>query len=256
MSENVTFEYIVDEAEEILDEAVDYSEVDAYRNIKVKFEKFYLPFLIVIGVPCNILALLILIRRRLWLHHEAYVYLTAILILNAATLVVLYGDRCLRLSNDQLARFSLSADIFCKLWNWADYVIICMNWLHVLMLLNVYLRQQLITSSDRRGCYMNLASKYCTLFGTKVVITSFFTVCALSNFWAFSVFSLQDYYEIWWHCSVSFLYLKQHRLLLRTSWGIRCIPLVILLTLLLLVVWKRRRSSEYAFNQMNGVTLD
>src|SRR6218665_1108757 len=118
MSENVTFEAVVAESAEILGEIGEYYEGTLTQYIIMRqIENCYFLSLIVTGVPCNILALLILIRRRLWLHHEAYIYLAAVLIVNVTTLVVHYGDLCIAILHfdRQLIRLSISADIICKL---------------------------------------------------------------------------------------------------------------------------------------------
>ena len=256
MSENVTFEAIVAESAEILGEIGEYYEGTLTQYIIMRqIENCYFLSLIVTGVPCNILALLILIRRRLWLHHEAYIYLAAVLIVNVTTLVVHYGDLWLRLLDQELIRLSASSDIICKFWAWVYHAISYSNWLPVLMLLNIYLRQQLIVSSDRRGCCVNLAAKYCTVFGTKVVISSLFTVCAVRNFWASLMFSLQRYSNNW-YCEFSMHNNSQHVLVHRAYFWIEVMSFVIVLLLLLLVVWKRKRSSNFVFNEMNGATED
>ena len=97
MSENMTSNAIADEGSEILNEFVEYYEPGPHQDITSQIENCYFLSLIVIGVPCNILALLILIRRRLWLHHKACIYLAEILVMNAAKLVVLFGDLSLEL---------------------------------------------------------------------------------------------------------------------------------------------------------------
>src|SRR6218665_580866 len=193
MSENSTFEANVDEDAVILGDMDEYFERDLTEYILGQIASCYFLSLIVIGVPCNILALLILIRRRLWLHHEAYIYFAVVLIVNVATLVVNYGDLWLLVFDQQLVRFSKSSDISCKLWAWVVHLVSYNNYLPFCMLLNVYLRQRLNVSSDRKECCVNLAAKYCTVFGTKVVISSLVTVRAVRNFWAFSIFTLVRY---------------------------------------------------------------
>src|SRR6218665_437855 len=255
MSENVTFQAIVDEATEIQDDVDEYDyyqqNIGEHSNLITMFYKCYYPFLIVIGVPCNILTLLILIRRRLWLHHEAYIYLGAVLIVNTGMLFVVYGDNWLEHIDRQLIKLSTSADIICKLWDWITDFSSSENWLHVLMLLNVYLRQQLITSSDRRGCYRNLAAKYCTLLGTKVVIGSFFTVFAAAHFWLLTISSLERG-SVTWRCRFLPLYYPQYTLLIQSLHWIGVILLISVLALILLVVWKRWKST--GVGQMNGAT--
>jgi|SRR6218665_2411162 len=259
MSETVTFEAVVGEGQEIVHEVYDYEYSGMttleYINLILLIEKFYIPFTIVVGVSCNILALLILIRCRLWLHHEAYIYLAAILIVNVATLILRYGDYWLRLFDHPYVRLPISSDIICKLWMWVLHTIHYIDWMFVLMLLNVYLRQQLITSNERRGCYMNLAVKYCTLFGTKVVIGSFFTVCAVASFWGLSVSSLDRNYGPL-DCHISRLYHAHHALLYLLMNWMAVISLVIILPVLMLAVWKRWKSSFFVFNEMNGATED
>jgi len=261
MSENVTFEAVAEEALEIqddlgLNEFEDYQQsILQHANLITMFYKCYYPLQIVIGFPGNILALLILIRRRLWLHHEAYIYLAAVLIVNAVTLVVVVGDHCLEIFDHELVRLSLSADIICKLWEWIFHFYSYSNWLHVLMLLNVYLRRQLATSNDRRGCYMNLAANYCTLFGTKVVVGSVFTVFVAANFWLLSFSSLERVYRSTsWRCSYNDLHLMQYILLTRSLHWTETISLAIVLLLILLAVCRRWKST--GFSQMNGATND
>ena len=259
MSENVTFETIVDEIPEIQDDDDDFEDyqqsIREHLNLVTIFFRCYYPFLIVIGVPCNILALLILIRRRLWIHHEAYIYLAAVLIINVTALVVRYGDHCIAILHfdRQLIRLSISADIICKLWGWILHFYYYSNWLHVLMLLNVYLRQQLATSNERRGCYTNLSAKYCTLFGTKVVICSFLTVYTAAYFWSFSGFSLQSNNGMW-RCGSGPLDYIRHRVLYYSLPFTDVISLVIVLSLILLAVWKTWK--RVGFSQMNGATGD
>jgi len=256
MSENVTFSTFVDEELEGLDEVEAYTEDNAPYIIMHYFELCYTTLLVVIGVPCNILALLVLIRRRLWQQYEAYVYLAAILIINTVKLVLLISNQWLYLIDQRLVRLSTAADILCKFWIWLLYVISYINWLHVLMLLNVYLRQQLITSGDVRGCFINLAAKYCTLFGTKVVITSFFIICTLANFFSFALSNLESI-EDNWHCPISVLHWRQFELLFKTSWWLGINMSVIAATpLLLLVVLKIKRSSGFKFGHMNGGSQD
>src|SRR6218665_2600570 len=105
---------------------------------------------------------------------------------------------------------------------------------------------------------MNLAADYFSLFGTKVVIGSLFTVCAARNFWPFSVYSLYFHFSYFdeWFCAFTVHNTDPPMLLHNAIYWIEVVSFVIVLLLLVLAVWKRKRSPNFVFSHMNGATED
>lgn len=141
-----------------------------------------LPFLIIPGLFCNILAFAILVKRQMCLEHEGFVYLAAIQLINIAVLaydVTPFWVSSFSQSNNVL----ITSDASCKALIHLDHVLSSASgWLVVAMLFNVYLRRRLQTDTKVCGC-TEFPAKYCTLFGAGFATGSIFFQLVVGCLW-------------------------------------------------------------------------
>lgn len=244
MNDNVTLDPFIDEEQY---EIVDFSEELREYDIRSLIEKCVLPFLIIIGTFCNVLALVILIRRRLWLQHEGYLYLAAILISNIVQLDAICGSRWLYLFHHSY-HIANTADFMCKFWTLLTRVIQSAGWLMDALLFNIYLHWSL---SKRCGC-PNVAAKYCTLFGTQVVLVLYLMVSVLINLWLFAITSLH-YFMNETFCYAAEIFDAEIMLLkLVSDFLANFFPTMVLVPVLwLMVVCTRRSNSGFSFRDID-----
>lgn len=244
MNVNVTLDPFLDEEQY---EIVDFSDELQEYEIRSLIEKCFLPFVIIIGTVCNVLAFVILIRHRLWIQHEGYLYLAAILISNTVQLNAICGSRWLYLFHHSY-HIANTADFMCKLWTLVTRVIQSAGWLVDALLFNIYLHWSL---SKRCGC-PNLAAKYCTLFGTQVVLVLYLMASVLINLWLFSITSLH-YFMNETFCYAAEIFDTEIKLLkLVSDFLANFFPTMVLVPILwLMVVCTRWRFSGFSFRQID-----
>lgn len=148
-----------------------------------KFDFAYAVFLlasVVFGTIFNIIAVVVMIRRRLWKQHEGYLYLLAIFIGNIVAIIVVYLHKSLSIFHVQF-RLEHASDFICKMYLFLYHVFYSTAWYTSALLLNAFIHDRL---ANNTGCWHRLASKYCTVVGSLVVngfLTSFFVIM---NCWA------------------------------------------------------------------------
>ena len=134
------------------------------------------PLAIFFGVFANILALFVLVRGRLWLKHEGYVYLAANLCVNVGILLFFTSSFWFTSVFGMEHYYPPNTSTFmCKVWHFLMSIFFAAGWLCVALLFNVYLREHLIRRM-RWGCPM-FAAKYCTLLASKIIVGTIFSFC-------------------------------------------------------------------------------
>jgi len=133
------------------------------------------PIAIFVGVFSNIFAFVDVVRSRLWLKDEGYVYLAASFFANVG--ILLFCMSTLGLTSvsgmDRYAPAN-SSTFMCKVWHFLMSIFFAPGWLSVALLFNVYLRGHL---THRRRCECPMfAAKYCTLFASKIIVGVIFSV--------------------------------------------------------------------------------
>ena len=132
------------------------------------------PISILGGVFANILAFIVLVRGRLWLKHEGYVYLAANFCVNVGILSFRTSSIWITSSNEWVHYYPPNASNFmCKVWHFLMTIFNASGWVCVALLFNVYLREHLI-HRRRCGCPI-FAAKYCTLFASKIILCVIFS---------------------------------------------------------------------------------
>src|SRR6218665_601078 len=127
------------------------------------------------GLFTNILAFVVLVRGRLWLQHEGYVYLAANFCVNVGILSFCTTSFWLTSVFGMRPYYPPNTSTFmCKVWRFLMSIFFASGWLCVALLFNVYLREHLI-HRRRCGCPM-LAAKYCTLYASKIILGVIFSV--------------------------------------------------------------------------------
>jgi len=159
----------------------DYDPLDPVENYS-EYEHFIFyaanivcPIAIFGGVFSNILAFVVLVRGRLWLKHEGYVYLAANFCANIGILSFRTSSIWITSSKEWIHYYPPNTSTFmCKMWPFLVSIFLASGWLCVALLFNVYLREHLIRRR-RCGCPM-FAAKYCTLFASKIIVGIIFSV--------------------------------------------------------------------------------
>lgn len=218
-----------------------------------------LGLVIVVGGFCNLSAIVVLIRLRLWLKNEGYVHLLAILTGNIVIIVIVDFPHWMSLFRHSY-HVGLTADAVCKVWHFLACVVFSTGWYVVALLVGVYLRRRPISDLQSRSC-RGLADKYCTLTGSKVVvgvISGAFAVINLWQLWSAELIEFNvggEYFgkfcEIT-HYWYSIFFVWEH-VSLCIIWFLPV--LVIVPALLVAVLWARRRGSSagrgFSFRQMS-----
>src|SRR6218665_642854 len=136
------------------------------------------PITVFIGVFTNILAFVVLVRGRLWLKHEGYVYLAANFCVNIGILLFCTSSFWFTSVLRMRSYYPPNTSTFmCKVWHFLMSIFFASGWLSVALLFNVYLREHLM-HRRRCGCLM-FAAKYCTLFASKVIVGVIFGVLSV-----------------------------------------------------------------------------
>src|SRR6218665_3859374 len=152
-----------------------------YHNVHEK-RMFYLasigcPVAIFGGVSANIFAFVVLVRGRLWLKHEGYVYMAANSCVNVGILLFCISSFWMTSDNEFGYYYyypAYTSTFMCKAWHFLMSILFASGWLSVALLLNVYLREHLI-HRRRCGCPI-FAAKYSTLFASKIIVGIIFSV--------------------------------------------------------------------------------
>jgi len=127
------------------------------------------------GLFTNIMSFIVLVRGRLWLKHEGYVYLAATFCVNVGILSFCTSSFCLTTISGIGHFYPPETSIFmCKVWYFFMNIFYATGWMCVALQFNVYLREHLI-HRRRCGCPM-FAAKYCTLFASKIIVGVIFRV--------------------------------------------------------------------------------
>jgi len=158
----------------------DYDDWNPFEYHSIHHNRiFYLgtigfPIAIFAGVFANIFALVVLVRGRLWLKHEGYVYLAANFCANVGILMFCTSSFWFT-SVVGMERYSPAntSTFVCKMWHFLMSIFFALGWFCVALLFNVYLREHLI-HRRRCGCPM-FAAKYCTLFASKIIVGVIFS---------------------------------------------------------------------------------
>src|SRR6218665_1738286 len=126
------------------------------------------------GLFTNIMSFIVLVRGRLWLKHEGYVYLAATFCVNVGILSFCTSSFCLTTTSGIGHFYPPETSIFmCKVWYFFMNIFYATGWMCVALQFNVYLREHLI-HRRRCGCPM-FAAKYCTLFASKIIVGVIFS---------------------------------------------------------------------------------
>jgi len=133
------------------------------------------PIAILGGVFGNILAFVVLVRGRLWLKHEGYVYLAANFCVNVGILLFRTTSFWIMSSNEWVHYYPPNTSTFmCKVWYFLMSIFCASGWLCVALQFNVYFRQTL-GQGRKYECPM-FAAKYCTLFASKIIVAVIFSI--------------------------------------------------------------------------------
>lgn len=217
--------------------------------------KYTLPLILIVGILTSPFPLTILIRRRMWLRHEGYLYLTAYLIANILLLTLLCLPKSLYFFNPQW-HIADTADAVCKIWSFLAQVIISSEWLLVALLLDVFLRSHLLTPPGKFGC-RNFAAKYCTLFGAKFVTASAYIVSVFVNWWRLVAAHLFTYDDDTNICHLSVMWYEELWLWRFISLCVtQYLPVVVITPLLCLMVIFVSRGHEVASSPMDDAVED
>ena len=159
----------------------DYDDWDPFEHHSIhEYRIIYLvsilcPIAIFSGVFANILAFVVLVRSRLWLKHEGYVYLASNFCVNVGILLFCISSFWLTSVFGRGDYYPPNTSSFmCKMWHFLMSIFFASGWLSLALLFNVYLREHLI-HRRRCGCPM-FAAKYCTLFASKIIVGVIFGV--------------------------------------------------------------------------------
>ena len=196
------------------------------------------PIAIICGVFSYILALIVLVKGRLWLKHEGYVYLAANFCANVGILLFCTGSYWLT-SVFELLHYSPSktSTFVCIVWRFLMSIFFTSGWLCVALLFTIYLREHLM--HRRCGCPL-FADKYCTLFASKVIVVIIFS----------ALFGLGMPYLTIFECEVSQSFALSVALIVEAiiMW---VLPFVFFLPIvLLLTLCTNRKVNTFGFSQI------
>ena len=197
------------------------------------------PIIIFGGVFTNVLAFVVLVRGRLWLKHEGYVYLGANFWANIGILLFCSSSLWLLSLSDRYFPPNTS-EFLCRFWYFMQSIAFAPGWLSVALLFNVYLREHLI-HRRRCGCPM-FASKYCTLFASKIIVGVVFAVVTVVALPYLAAVRMEPDFgcigtEMYNHVLLAELFLM---------WGL---PLVIFLVVILTILCTSREGRAFGFSQ-------
>ena len=202
------------------------------------------PIAICVGVFTNILALIVLVRRRLWLKHEGYVYLAANFCINVGILLFCTSSLWITSSKEWVHYYPPNTSTFmCKVWHFLMSIFFAPGWLCVALLLNVYLREHLI-HRRRCGCPM-FAAKYCSLLASKIIIGVIFGVLVVLGVSSLVMYELHDGACMWaGHLSFNAVQI--------TEWIVMWVlPFVFFLPIILLTtLCTKRNGNNFGFSQI------
>lgn len=250
MEENLTWEQVSD-AEEF-DIAMDGVEEFIDYEVMASVEKCLFPILIVTGLFLNIVALVILVRRSLWLHHEAYIYLIAILINDVAQLGAVYVPWWLALFHDTY-HVAYSSEIVCKFWMLLTRLVQSSGWFQTAMLCNVDVRLRLETTDRRRAC-SDICRRCCTLRGTLVSVALLLGASIVVNFWYFVKATLQHFGGDVRICYAGDMFMRTNVYVkLALNCLVNYIPVIVLTPMLgIMIVISMNRRLGFDFSRVDG----
>jgi len=239
-------------ASEVNDEIVmrnpnaDYNKPSEYQSVN-GWWGFYTvsigcPIAIFGGVFSNILAFVVLVRGRLWLKHEGYIYLAANFCANVAILLFCTSSFWLTSVSKLLLYYPPNTSNFmCIVWRFFMSIFFASGWLCVALLFNVYIREHMVGLHRRCGCPM-FAAKYCTLFASKIIVGVILSLLLVLGIPYLTIFECQV------HMSQSVALV----IALITEWIIMWVlPLVFFLPIILLMtLCSKRKSNNFGFSQI------
>lgn len=129
-----------------------------------------------------------LIRRRLWIGHEGFLYLLAVFVGNLVVVSLVFGPHLRQLFRRSSSPLETSNDFACKFLRFVQGVWLSSAWFVVALLVGVFLRGHAASEEARTQsccccCCRKFAAGYCTVLGTKVVIATIAISFALINMW-------------------------------------------------------------------------
>src|SRR6218665_1059101 len=202
------------------------------------------PITVFIGVFTNILAFVVLVRGRLWLKHEGYVYLAANFCVNIGILLFCTSSFWFTSVLRMRSYYPPNTSTFmCKVWHFLMSIFFAPGWLCVALLLNVYLREHLI-HRRRCGCPM-FAAKYCSLLASKIIIGVIFGVLVVLGVSSLVMYELHDGACMWaGHLSFNAVQI--------TEWIVMWVlPFVFFLPIILLTtLCTKRNGNNFGFSQI------
>src|SRR6218665_2274291 len=219
-----------------------------YRSVH-QGRVFYLasvagPIVIFVGVFSNIFAFVDVVRSRLWLKDEGYIYLTANFFANVG--ILLFCMSTLGLTSvsgmDRYAPAN-SSPFMCKVWHFLMSIFFASGWLSVALLFNVYLREHLI-HRRRCGCPM-FAAKYCTLFASKIIVGVIFSVLFVLGVPYLVLFEIHPEGSC-----LSSDYISIHVALLVESFIMWVLPFLFFLPIVLMTLCTKREGNNFGFSQI------
>src|SRR6218665_2294135 len=164
-----------DQTKSLLDPFEYYNNYNEHGNWVFSAFIIGCPIAMLVGVLANTLAFVVLVRGRLWLKHEGYVYMAATFCVNVSILLFRTSSFWITSSKEWLQYYPANTSTFmCKVWYFLRSIFLASGWLCVALLYNVYLRQNLIRGSSY-SCPV-LAAKYCTLLASKIIVGVIFGV--------------------------------------------------------------------------------
>ena len=207
-------------------------------------ENIVSPIAIFVGVFTNIFAVVVLVKGRLWLKHEGYVFLAANFCVNVGVLLVCTSSFWITSSNEWVHYYPPNSSTFmCKVWYFLMSILFAYGWLCVALLVNVYQREHLILRR-RCGCSM-FASKYCTLLASKIVVGIIFSVLVVFGVPSLVRYELHDGACTWtghWNF---------HAVLISEWIVMWVLPMVVFLPIILLMtLCTKREGKTFEFSQI------
>lgn len=165
-----------------------------------------IPVEIIVGVLANSWALAVIIRRRLWLQHEGYVFLGAILITSALILALHYGSSWFWFF-DSRYDITRTSDFLCKAFNFFFNGFHSTGLLVLALLFSICLRKGVERREDEEA----RASYYRPSIYALIVASTLIIVTLLMNIWQLVCFKLREYYN-------AYTYTKENYCFLADDW--------------------------------------
>lgn len=201
------------------------------------------PLVIFIGLFLNVLAVVVLLKGRLWLGTGARVYLTAMLVLNSLNLTLGTFTLWLGVLDHSLYIPSTSMTM-CRIWPYLDFVIHCTTrWILPVLLLEIYSPDFNANPACRLFLAGSPTRRARRLIGMVVVTAS------IINLWFAAHPEHLEYNDEHMVCHYRLEWLEQNRLnLIAWRFFYTSLPLYILAPVLfILIIHRRYIRGEFSF---------